>query len=142
MRKALSELLHVYQYRDRSRICCHDVSVTQAHAIDILINQGKVSLNQVAGELFLNKSTASRAVEVLVQKGYVKRHTDPDDARAIKIDVTKRGRNLHKQLELESLNEMKTMINDFDPDVRQATTRLVARLAKAAKNRFGGNCCE
>ena len=100
-----------------------------------------MSLNQVAGELFLNKSTASRAVEVLVQKGYVKRHTDPDDARAVKIDVTKRGRNLHKQLELESLNEMKIMISDFDPDVRQATTRLVARLAKAAKSRFGGNCC-
>ena len=26
---ALSELVRVYQFRDRDRICCHDISVTQ-----------------------------------------------------------------------------------------------------------------
>jgi hypothetical protein len=31
---ALSELVRVYQFRDRDRICCHDVSVTQCYALE------------------------------------------------------------------------------------------------------------
>jgi SAM-dependent methyltransferase len=30
---ALSDLVRVYQFRDRDRICCHDISVTQQDAI-------------------------------------------------------------------------------------------------------------
>ena len=34
--EALSELLRVYQFRDRDRICCYDVSITQCYALEAL----------------------------------------------------------------------------------------------------------
>ncbi|MCP4246835.1 MAG: hypothetical protein GY778_07280, partial [bacterium] len=43
---------------------------------------------------------------------------------------------IHTRIENDLVGEVKKMLTDFDPDVRQATTRLVARLAKAAKARF------
>ena len=33
---ALGELLRVYHFRDRERICRHDVSVSQGHALEVL----------------------------------------------------------------------------------------------------------
>ena len=37
---ALSALIRVYQFRDRDRICCHDVSVTQCYALEALVKLG------------------------------------------------------------------------------------------------------
>ena len=42
---ALSELVRVYQFRDRDTICCYDVSVTQCYAIEALLRRGPSGLN-------------------------------------------------------------------------------------------------
>jgi DNA-binding MarR family transcriptional regulator len=136
LHEALSELVRVYQFRDRERICCHDVSVTQCYAMNALIRGGAMTLNSLAQELFLDKSTASRVVDSLEKKSYVIRAADPKDSRALRIKITSPGRKLHARIEEDLVDGMKTLLEDIDPDVRQATTRLVARLAKAATARF------
>ena len=136
LHKALSELVRVYQFRDRKRICYHDVSVTQCYAIDALIHLGSISLNRLSSELYLDKSTASRVIDSLERKGYIRRSVDPRDGRALRLEVTKQGKKLHSRIEQDLVNEMKKLIADFDPDIRQATIRLVAQLARTATARF------
>src|SRR5688572_18839674 len=85
---ALSELVRVYQFRDRDRICCHDVSVTQCYAIDALVRRGPIALGALARELFLDKSTASRVVATLVRKKHVARGAHPADGRSVVLRVT------------------------------------------------------
>jgi hypothetical protein len=36
----------VYQFRDRDRICCHDVSVTQCYALETIVEHGPLRLDQ------------------------------------------------------------------------------------------------
>lgn len=136
LHKALSELVRVYQFRDRNRICYYDVSVTQCYAIGALLLHGAMTLNELAAKLYLDKSTASRVIDSLEQKGYVSRLVDPDDGRARILEVTKKGKELHSRIEFDLVNEMKQLLADFDPDVRQATIRLFARLVNAVKIRF------
>ncbi len=95
-----------------------------------------MTLNELAADLYLDKSTTSRVIDTLEKKDYVKRSVDPGDARALKLEVTEKGVELYKRIELDLVNEMKNLLQDFDPDVRQATTRLVARLARTAAIRF------
>ena len=38
--QAVVDLVRVYQFRDRDRICCHDISVTQCHALEALVEHG------------------------------------------------------------------------------------------------------
>lgn len=135
---ALSELVRAYQFRDRKRICYYDVSVTQCYAISAILAAGSMTLNALADDLYLHKSTASRVVDSLEGKGYVRRRADSNDARSLKLEVTQKGRALHGRIESDLVNEMKQFLTDFDPDVRQATARLMARFARAAKKRFGG----
>ncbi len=126
----------MYQFRDRKRICYYDVSVTQCYAISALLASGPMTLNALAAELYLNKSTASRVVDTLEEKGYLRRLVEPTDGRALKLEVTRNGRALHSRIEADLVNEMKQLLSDFDPDVRQATARLVSRFARTAKARF------
>src|SRR4026209_916514 len=50
LHEALTELVRVYQFRDRDRICCHDISVTQCYALDALLRRGPSGLNELAAE--------------------------------------------------------------------------------------------
>ena len=68
LQAAVSELVKVYQFRDRDRICCHDVSVTRCHALEALVEAGPMRLSALAERLFLDKSTTSRVVRTLVKK--------------------------------------------------------------------------
>jgi MarR family 2-MHQ and catechol resistance regulon transcriptional repressor len=141
---ALSDLVRVYQFRDRDRICCHNVSVTQCHAIETLVQRGPLSLNGLAAELFLEKSTASRVVATLERKGYVKRSPDRADRRAVLLDVTAAGRQLHRRIEQDLVEEEKQLLADVAPEVRAAAADLLFKLARAAEARSGRTrpgCC-
>jgi DNA-binding MarR family transcriptional regulator len=141
---ALGELVRVYQFRDRDRICCHDVSVTQCYAIEALIRRGPSGLNDLAAELYLEKSTASRVVAALERKGYVTRSAHPEDGRAIVLNVTASARRLHERIRKDLVHEAKELLRDFEPDVRQGAARLILRLARAAAARSGvagAPCC-
>ena len=71
LQAAVADLVRVYQFRDRDRICCHDISVTQCYALETLVEQGPMRLSELTERLFLDKSTTSRVVQTLIKKGYV-----------------------------------------------------------------------
>ncbi len=142
--EALNDLVRLYQFRDRNMICCNDVSITQCYALQALSRGGAMTLGSLARELFLDKSTASRVAETLERKGYVERSTHPDDARAIQITITARGRNLHRKIEQSLIEEEKRLLSGLAPDVRRAATGLIRGLARAAAERMGvsaSTCC-
>ncbi len=141
---ALSELLRIYTFRDRDRICCFDVSVSQCYALEGIVRHGGPTLNELAAELYLDKSTASRVVDGLERKGYAVRMPHPEDRRAVRLEATAAGRDLLDRIRDSILAEEKEILAGFDPEVRRALPRLIGRLARAAAARVdtsGGSCC-
>lgn len=133
---AVSELVRVYQFRDRDTICCHDISVTQCYALEMLVEHGPQRSQALAAILRLDKSTTSRVVDALVRKGYVDRLVDGDDARAVSLRVTRQGRALHDRIQEEMLQQQEAVLDDLDPSVRAAAAEVVRRLAKSAAKRL------
>src|SRR3954468_11698089 len=88
LHEAVADLVRVYQFRDRDRICCHDVSVTQCYALETLVEHGPLRLSALAERLFLDKSTTSRVVGTLVRKGYIEQRADETDRRATALSAT------------------------------------------------------
>ena len=134
---ALSELVRVYQFRDRDRICCHEISVTQCYALEALLRRGPGGLNELAAELYLDKSTASRVVAALERKGYVRRAPHPEDGRAVVLTVTPAGQRLHNRIRADLVTEARQLVEDFEPEIREGAARLIRRLARAAALRSG-----
>lgn len=145
LHEALSELVRVYQFRDRDRICCHDISVTQCYALEALVRRGPSGLNDLAAELYLDKSTASRVVATLERKKYISRAPHPEDGRAIVLTVTAAGRRLCDRIRTDLVAEARELLADFEPEVREGAARLILRLARAAAERSGvaagSGCC-
>jgi MarR family transcriptional regulator, 2-MHQ and catechol-resistance regulon repressor len=150
LQAAVSDLVRVYQFRDRDRICCHDVSVTQCHALEAIVEHGPMRLSALAERLFLDKSTTSRVVGTLVKKGYVDQRADVSDRRATALHATANGKRLYKRIIDDLVEQQKALLQDLDPEVREGVVNVIRRLARAADSRFRsgvsvgatGACCD
>jgi MarR family 2-MHQ and catechol resistance regulon transcriptional repressor len=147
---AVSDLVRVYQFRDRDCICCHDISVTQCYALETVAEHGPMRLGALAERLFLDKSTTSRVVSTLVRKGYLSQGPDPADARASAIEATRAGRQLCATITRDLVAQQQEVLQDLDPEVREGVVEVIRRLARAAERRFvagamcaprGETCC-
>src|SRR5687768_17330572 len=146
---AVSELVRVYQFRDRDRICCHDISVTQCYALETLVQHGPMRSSTLAERLFLDKSTTSRVAATLVKKGYVEQRADEADGRATALHVTATGRRLYERITADLVAQQKHLLQDLDPEVREGVVGVIRGLTRAADSRFrsgvsvgpGGGCC-
>ena len=149
LQAAVAELVRVYQFRDRDRICCHDISVTQCYALETLVEHAPMRLSALAQRLILDKSTTSRVVGTLVKKGYVEQRSDEADGRASALHVTTSGRRLYKRITDDLVAQQKQLLEDLDPEVREAVVKVIRGLTRAADSRFrsgvsvgtAGACC-
>ncbi|HEX2202282.1 MAG TPA: MarR family transcriptional regulator [Longimicrobium sp.] len=142
--RALRDLIRLHQLRDRDRVCCYDVTVSGAHALEILATQGPLSLNALAAELFVDKSTASRVVGCLEERGYVRRVPDPLDGRAIRVELTDAGADMEAQLRDDAVWEMQAMLAGFDPEVRRGMLGFLRQLTRTSATHAGAtdaSCC-
>lgn len=142
--RALGDLLRTYQFRDRDRICCYDVSVTQCYALETVIRRGPLSLNELAARLYLDKSTASRVAGALERKGYVQRSRSSEDGRVLQLKATSAGAALHARIESDILERERRLLAQFPSEVRQSMAQLIGELARASASRIdtsAGTCC-
>jgi len=141
---ALSELIRVIQFRDRDRACCYDISVSQCYALKGVVDAGGMTVNDLAAHLYLDKSTASRIANGLVDKGLLIRERSAVDGRVVNLVPTARGSGTCARIEDDLAREYAELLSDFDPEIRSAITRLVARLGRSFAARVeasGGSCC-
>lgn len=136
LHQALANLVRIYQFRDRDKICCYDVSVTQCYALEVLVERGSQRSQSLADALKLDKSTTTRVVDALVRKGYVERRAADDDARAVSLQVSPAGRDLYERINNELIAQQVELIRDLDETLRQGAITVINKLAHAAESRF------
>jgi len=136
LRRAVTDLARAVMFRDRTRVCCHDVSVTQSYALAAITRRGRMTQNDLAGELSLDKSTASRIASSLERLGYVRRTATPADGRARVLSPTRKGRELLARMEREDEIEMARLARDLPPASRRAAARLIGRVARMVTRKY------
>jgi len=143
LHRTLEDLIRLIQFRDRDRICCHDVSVSQCYALETLALAGPLRLHELAERLYLDKSTASRVIDGVVAKGYAGRTRHPEDGRAVLLELTADGRALYERIEADLLAEVRAVLTELEPPVREAMTRALGQLVRAARGRMeiSSGCC-
>jgi MarR family transcriptional regulator, 2-MHQ and catechol-resistance regulon repressor len=136
LQAAVAELVRVYQFRDRDRICCHDISVTQCYALETLVEHAPMRLSALAQRLFLDKSTTSRVIAALVKKGYVEQRSEATDRRATLLQATAKGRRLCARITQGLIEQQKQLLQAMPPEVRSGVIDVIRGLARAADARF------
>jgi DNA-binding MarR family transcriptional regulator len=79
------------------RLAKQDISVAQWVVLRTLYDHGGITLNEAAGLVGVDKSSLSRMVERLVQKGLLHR-SEGEDRRSVGLSLTPAGKKLVPQL--------------------------------------------
>lgn len=140
---ALTALIRLYMLRNRERVCSHGLSVTECYALDAVVRLGALTVTGLAGEMGLNKSTASRVADVLEGRGLLERRPDPENYRARLLVPTGAGAALNGEVVADVKAEHRALLAGFAPTARAEAVRLLLAVTAAAAPRIraGGSAC-
>jgi MarR family transcriptional regulator, 2-MHQ and catechol-resistance regulon repressor len=133
--QVMTELLRAYQFRDRDRLGYHGLTITQSYVLHILIQRGPLTLNELAAEMHLDKSTLSRMVDGLEGKQAVRRTANPADDRSTLIEATRSGTQRHERVEADIVAENAKLLSAFTAPTRRQLLVLIQLLTQAVRQR-------
>jgi DNA-binding MarR family transcriptional regulator len=113
--------------------CGQPMSITEAHALGELSADGPLTQRDLAARLRLEKSTVSRLVGQLEERGLVDRHPNPADGRSLLVELTALGRKRARRLEGARKELFGRLIAELSPRDRRLVVDGLGRLAEAAQ---------
>jgi len=131
MHRITKELSRRYQFRDRSAICCHGLSVTQCYALDALAEGGELPVTALARRLFLAVSTVTRTLDQLERRGLVLRRRGRGDRRVVRVTITPKGKALLARIQADLVATQRALLAPLSPAEREAVLRTLAGLVAA-----------
>jgi DNA-binding MarR family transcriptional regulator len=132
VRQALRDLVRVHQSCERELAGACGLTPAAAHALQALALIGDLPVGQLAKELVVERSTASRLARGLEKKGYLEPVGDARDRRIQRLRLTTEGREVHRAMEEEALGAMDTVLASFGPSVRRSLAERMRELTARA----------
>ncbi len=99
-RETLTRLYQRFNALQRGEKRCFGVTMSQCVTLELLQQEGRKTVRELAEGLGLDTSTVTRVVDVLVRDGLLSRTRDElQDRRRVFVSLTVRGRRLAKKLQ-------------------------------------------
>ena len=110
----------------------HEVTLAQFRALVVLQSRGPQSLQDLATELDVVPSTATRMCDRLVDKGLVTRSLTEEDRRKIRLEVTQSGRDVVATVSRRRRSEIRRIVAQMDLEERESLVEAMEAFALAA----------
>ena len=99
----------------------------QVDALDMLVFHGSVRMGELAEALRVDASTATRAVNRLVDAGLASRERSDDDGRVMVVVLTEHGREVHRAMMVRRRDALEGILADLSPKERLQLATLLER---------------
>ena len=119
----------------RDRLYGDVVDLAQADALEVLAMRGACKMSELAAELRVDASAATRTVRRLADAGLIERSTPQSDGRAVVVSLSEEGRRVCTELGARGRNAMSTLLDEFTPDEQEQLAVLLERFMRAMDER-------
>jgi DNA-binding MarR family transcriptional regulator len=92
----------------------------QMRSLAILSTFDGILIRELAVYAVVQQSTLSRALDALAKDGLIRRETDAEDSRAVRVFMTEQGRAVHDRLWPHMAGAYETMFKGVDEAEKQA----------------------
>jgi MarR family transcriptional regulator, 2-MHQ and catechol-resistance regulon repressor len=141
LHRLTKELIRRYQFRDWNQICCYGISISQCHILDVLAEEGDLTMQQLARRMFKSVSTMTRVAAQLVKKNYIKRRQDPQDRRVVHVSVTPQGKAILAAIHRDMVETQKAILQGIPAGEWASAFKVLEALAQGAQ-RWQEACCK
>ena len=109
-----------------------EVTLPQYRALVVLAARGPQGTAELAAELAVNPSTATRMCDRLVRKGLIRRHRQAGDRRSVRITLTAAGRDLVAEVTRRRRAELTRLLEALPPGQHEPVIAAFRAFAAAA----------
>jgi DNA-binding MarR family transcriptional regulator len=109
-----------------------EVTLTQYRTLVVLASRGPQSLAGLADAVGVTPATATRMCDRLVRKDLIRRRTERDDRRQLRVALTAKGRSLVDAVTGRRRQEIARIINEIPVEQQAVLVQALGRLASAA----------
>ena len=109
-----------------------DVTLAQYRTLVILAYNGPQRTIDLAEQLDVNSSTATRMIDRLVRRGLVRREPHPEDKRATRVELLEDGRAVVAAVTQRRRSEFGRILRKLDAEQRQHLVQGLQALSLAA----------
>ena len=138
MREIIRYIVQNLGILERSEASCCGTTVAQCHAIVEIGRAEELSLNDLAEILNLDKSTASRTVNNLVNDNLAERELSSEDRRYVRIKLTDEGNKVYKDIEKNMNLYFKNVYKSIPEEKQEQVMESLEILLEALKQ---NKCC-
>ncbi len=114
--------------------CGQPMSVAEAHALTELARDAPSSQKDLAARLGLEKSTVSRLVCHLEDRGWIERRRSALDGRALNVVLTDSGRNIAAAVAAARAQKMERVLRAIPETQRPAVIAALGTLVEAIRD--------
>jgi DNA-binding MarR family transcriptional regulator len=97
-----------------------NLTPTQASVLGLVAHRGPIGMTELADIEGLNPTMLSRVVAKLVEDGLVRRLPHPADQRAVQLESTAGGIEVHQRIIDSRTTTVAKILEDLSPDVTDA----------------------
>ncbi len=116
-----------------SKISCEDLQSSHyAFVLTICQKPGR-SQEEIATELCVNKSTVTRNLNYLDEKGYIKRHSLPNDKRQLSVFPTEKMLSVLPEIKAASAEWMALLSEEIPKDELDTFNSVLIRMQEKAR---------
>lgn len=113
--------------------CGRPLPTSQAHALQVLGQHAELTQQALAVHLHLDKSTTSRVVSQLVERGWVARGMNPQDRREACLTLTPQGREALRQVAAAAAVRYEALCRSLPPEKHPQVLEALRLLTEAVK---------
>jgi DNA-binding MarR family transcriptional regulator len=139
LRETLRMLMRRLGILERGEASCCGITIAQCHVIVELGRAERMSLNDLAELLRLDKSTVSRSVDNLVSTGLVLRETDAADRRYVTLSLSDNSKAVFADLEKRMETYFADIVDLLPADKRDQVLDSLVLLSEAVTS---PDCCD
>lgn len=105
-----------------------ELNFSQFLALKRLGDEGSMAPGELARSINYNPGALTRVLDKLEQLGYLQRVPDPGDRRALRLELTAAGRDVHARMIACGNAAAERAFGDFTPAERRQLHRLLSRV--------------
>jgi len=110
-----------------------NLTPTQASVLGLVAHRAPIGMTELADLEGLNPTMLSRVVAKLVEDDLVRRLPNPNDQRAVQLEATDHGRQVHERIIASRTATVAQILDGLSPDVTDALRNALPALEALAE---------
>jgi DNA-binding MarR family transcriptional regulator len=130
----IEDMVYHFGTHNMSNNCCENISHGEFRALRVISRLERCTMQDIAKNIAVTKSGATRIVSRLEEKKLARRISDQDDGRVCCVQLSKEGKHLLARLTEEPTQRVSHTLSAMEPSMRQILLIGLNAFFEAAQN--------